>query len=124
MRVATIVDVDHSILWRAALLQAVSVAAVSVVLALALPHAFFERWGWLAGPAAWALCAAGTAGLLRLPLGPAMAGAGLAGLASLAVVMAGAHWPGAAVAVVLFALWCGWLAGHPRDAARPHTGRA
>ncbi len=48
---------DRSVLWRAALLQAVSVAAVAVVLAVALPRSFFEDWGWLAGPGAWAACA-------------------------------------------------------------------
>ena len=40
-------------LWRAALVQALAVAVLSVALAVALPHSFFEDWGWLAGPAAW-----------------------------------------------------------------------
>ena len=48
---------DRSILWRAAAVQAVSVAVLSVALAVALPHSFFEEWGWIAGPAAWMLCA-------------------------------------------------------------------
>ena len=43
---------DRSVLWRAAAVQALSVAVLSVVLALALPHSFFENWGWVAGPAA------------------------------------------------------------------------
>ena len=43
---------DRSVLWRAALVQSLSVAALSIALALALPHAFFEEWGWLAGPGA------------------------------------------------------------------------
>ena len=48
---------DRSVAWRSALLFAVALAVVAVVLALALPHSFFEDWGWLAGPAAWAACA-------------------------------------------------------------------
>ena len=101
---------DWSIFWRAAVLQAASVAAVSIALALALPDAFFERWGWLAGPGAWAVCAAISSTVLRLPLGWAMLGAMVAGLPSLLAVLAGVHWLGAAVAVAIFALWCGRLA--------------
>ena len=42
--------VDRSVLWRAALVQALAVAVLSIALAVALPHSFFEDWGWLAGP--------------------------------------------------------------------------
>ena len=55
--------------WRVAAVQLIAVAALSIVLAIALPHSFFEDWGWLAGPAAWLACAALTARLLGLPLG-------------------------------------------------------
>src|SRR3954465_11534210 len=58
---------DVPTLWRAALLQLAAVALLSIALALALPHSFFEDWGWIAGPAAWMLCAAFTA---RRPLPP------------------------------------------------------
>jgi hypothetical protein len=100
---------DLSILWRAALLQLVSVALLSLALGLALPESFFEDWGWIAGPAAWMLCAAFTARVLRLPPGPALLGAALAGLPSLLAVVLGIHWAGAALAVALFALWCARL---------------
>jgi hypothetical protein len=96
-------------LWRAALLQLAAVALVSLALGLALPKEFFEDWGWLSGPAAWMLCAAFTARVLRLPIGPALLGAVLAGLPSLLAVVAGVHWAGAVLAVGLFALWCAWL---------------
>ena len=36
---------DRSILWRAALAQVVAVAAVSLILAVTLPHSFFGRLG-------------------------------------------------------------------------------
>lgn len=97
---------DTGILWRAALLQLAAVAILSLALGLALPHSFFEDWGWLAGPGSWMLCAAFTARVLALPLGPALLGAVLAGLPSLLAVLVGLHWLGAVVAVALFALWC------------------
>lgn len=96
-------------LWRAALLQLAAVALLSLALGLALPEDFFEDWGWLAGPAAWLLCAAFTARVLGLPLGPALLGAVLAGLPSLLAVVVGLHWAGAVLAVGLFALWCARL---------------
>jgi hypothetical protein len=104
---------DVSTLWRAALVQLLAVAALSIALALALPHSFFEDWGWVAGPAAWLLCAAFTARVLRLPLGPTLLGAALAGLPSLLAVVIGVHWAGAVLAVALFALWCARLREGP-----------
>jgi hypothetical protein len=98
-------------LWRAAALQLAAVALLSLALGLALPKDFFEDWGWIAGPAAWMLCAVFTARVLRLPLGPALLGAALAGLPSLLAVAIGVHWAGAVLAVGLFALWCARLAG-------------
>jgi hypothetical protein len=95
--------------WRAAALQLAAVALLSLALGLALPEDFFEDWGWIAGPAAWMICAAFTARVLRLPLGPALAGAALAGLPSLLAVAVGIHWAGAVLAVGLFALWCALL---------------
>jgi len=102
------------VLWRAALLQAAGVALLSVVLALALPDGFFRDWGAVAGPAAWLLCAAATGALLRLPVTPVLAGAVLAGVPSALAVLVGVHWLGAAVAVVLFAMWCARVARDPR----------
>jgi hypothetical protein len=105
---------DTSILWRTALLQLAAVAVLSIVLGLALPHDFFVDWGWIAGPAAWMLCAAFTARVLSLPLVPTLTGAVLAGLPSLLAVLFDLHWLGAALAVGLFALWC---AREPRSGA-------
>lgn len=101
---------DVPTLWRAALLQLAAVALLSVALALALPHSFFEDWGWIAGPASWMLCAAFTARVLRLPLGATLLGALLAGLPSLLAVLVGLHWAGAVLAVAIFAVWCARLA--------------
>ena len=110
--------VDRTVATRAALLQGGSLAVLAVVLAIALPRSFFEDWGWAAGPGVWAVCATIAAMALRLPLVPVLAGAALAGLASLIGVLSGVHWAGAPLGILLFALWCGRLAadGRPRAA--------
>jgi hypothetical protein len=105
------------VLWRAAVVQAVAVAVLSLALGLALPHSFFEDWGWLAGPGAWALCALLTARVVGLPAVPTLIGAALAGLPSLVAVILGVHWLGAVLAIVLFALWCARTASDRRLAA-------
>jgi hypothetical protein len=114
---------DTAILWRAALLQLVAVAVLSLALGLALPHSFFEDWGWLAGPASWLLCAAFTARVLTLPIGPTMLGAVLAGLPSLLFVLIGLHWAGAIVAVGLFAAWCARLGPGASAPSSPAAAR-
>ena len=103
--------VSKGTFWRAAAVQVVAVAALSAVLGLALSHSFFEDWGWLVGPAAWLVCSALTALMLRLPAGPTLLGAILAGIPSAIAVLLDLHWLGAAVAVVLFAAWCARLPG-------------
>ena len=101
---------DRSVAWRSAVIFGVALAIAAVVLALALPRSFFEDWGWLAGPAAWVACAAFTGAVLRLPLVGVLLGAALAGVPSVVAVVLGAHWLGAALAVGVFAAWCGRLA--------------
>ncbi len=101
---------DRSIAWRAAAVQTVAVAVLSVALAVTLPHSFFDDWGWLAGPGAWAACSLLTAAALRLPIASTLLGAALAGVPSVVAVIVGAHWLGAAIAIACFAAWCGALA--------------
>jgi hypothetical protein len=105
---------DTSILWRSAVVQLVAVAVLSIILAVLLPHSFFDTWGWITGPVAWMLCAALTARVLDLPLWSTLLGALLTGIPSVICVLIGAHTVGEVIAVVLFALWCGRL---PRQRA-------
>jgi hypothetical protein len=100
---------DSAILWRVALVQAVAVAVLSLLLGLILSDGFFEDWGWLAGPAAWLLCAWFTARVVGLPIAPVVTRALAAGLVSLVFVLLGLHWLGAAVAVGVFAVLCAQL---------------
>jgi len=106
------------VFWRAALVQAIGVAVLSIALALTLSHDFFEDWGWLAGPGAWAVCALVTARVVGLPAVPTLVGAVLAGLPSLVAVIIGVHWLGAVLAIGLFAMWCARLARERGLAAR------
>ena len=100
---------DTSVLWRSALVQLVAVAVLSIILAILLPHSFFDTWGWVTGPVAWIACAALTARVLDLPLASTLVGALLAGIPSVICVIVGAHTVGEVIAIVLFALWCGRL---------------
>ncbi len=104
---------------RAALLQGVAVALIAVALGTTLSDAFFASWGAIAGPTVWAACALLTAAVLRLPALRVLAGAVLAGLASLVLMPLAGHWAPAPLALVLFAAWCGRLA-----ARRPGSTRA
>jgi hypothetical protein len=111
---------DRARAVKAALTQAAAVAVLSIALAIALPHSFFDDYGWIAGPAAWALCALVTARVLNLPPGWTLLGAAVAGLPSLVGVALGAHWLGAAIAIVLFGVWCGF-SRTGRDGSRSGT---
>jgi hypothetical protein len=105
--------VDGSVAWRAMLIMGVSVAGVALALGAALSRAFFEDYGWAAGPGAWAACALLCARVLGLPAVPVLLGAALAGLPGLAGVLLGVHWLGPPIGIVLFGLWCGRLASVP-----------
>jgi hypothetical protein len=101
---------DRSTAWRAVLLQGLTVAVIAVVLGTTVEDSFFADWGWLAGPGVWGACALVTAAVLRLPAMATVAGAALSGLPSLATVLAGVHWAGTPLALLLFGAWCGWIA--------------
>ncbi|HEY5142081.1 MAG TPA: hypothetical protein VII98_01145 [Solirubrobacteraceae bacterium] len=106
--------IDTHVALRAAIVQALAVAALAIVLALTLSHSFFKDYGFIAGPGAWMLCAAVTAAVLRLPMLLTLAGAALAGIPSAIATVIGIHWLGAALAVIVFALWCGGVAERRR----------
>src|SRR5690348_2742593 len=110
---------DGSIAWRAAMLQALLVAAAALLLGAALSREWFQSWGWLAGPGTWAVCAFLVAVLLGLRALPVLAGAAAAGIPSLVAVLLGVHWAGAPLAVALFALWCGRVAARRPPVAVP-----
>ena len=103
---------------KAGALQLVLVAALGAILGLSLPHGFFEDWGWLAGPAAWLICAAIAGRVLGLPIPMTLLGAVLSGIPSALATLTGLHWLGVVIAIVAFAAWCGWLGGRDRPRGR------
>ena len=107
---------DGRTMAKAFLVQVVLVAVVSVILALLLPHSFFENWGWLSGPVAWLACAWGTSLILNLPTGRTILGAILVGIPSILFVVLRLHWLGALVAAVLFGAWCAYRPAEPTPA--------
>jgi hypothetical protein len=100
---------DREILWRVAVVQTVSVATLSLFLALVFSHGFFEDWGWLIGPLSWLLCAWITARVVGLPEAAVLLRAIGAGVPSLLFVLLGLHWLGALVAAAILAAWCAQL---------------
>jgi hypothetical protein len=105
---------DRSVAWKAVVVQLVAVGVVSGVLALLLPHSFFEDWGWLSGPGAWVACSALTARVLSLPVVGALTGSIIVGIPAAIFVIIGVHWLGVIIAIVLFGVWCGRLAVDPQ----------
>lgn len=110
--------IDTNLGMRAALVQGAGVLVLGLATGLALSHHFFETWGWIVGPVAWMLAATVTALVLKLPLLATLLGAAAAGIPSAIATLLGLHWLGAALAIVLFALWCGGMG------ARGLTARA
>ena len=98
---------DRNLALRAAGVQLLAVAVLALATGLTLPHAFFEDWGWIVGPAAWMLAAAITARTLRLDLRHTLIGAALAGIPSGIATLIGLHWLGALFAIAVFGIWCG-----------------
>ena len=115
---------DRSIFWRSAAIQAAAVTVLSLTLGLALPHSFFEDWGWIAGPASWLLCAVITARVLRLPTERVLLAAVLAGIPSGVAVLLGVHWLGVVVAIGVFAALCAHAAADSDDARPAAAGGA
>jgi hypothetical protein len=107
-------DMDNAILWRVAVVQLLAVFVLSLVLAILLPHSFFDSWGWITGPIAWLLCAWLTARVVGLEVAPVLLRAVAAGVVSLIFVILGLHWLGALIAIGLFAALCARL---PRQLA-------
>ena len=101
-----------SMFWRALAVQAAAVIGLSLLLiALPLPESFFRDYGFVAGPGAWALCAAVTARVLRLPVLWVLGAALAAALVGTLLSLAGGHWPGVAGGLLAFGLGCAGYQG-------------
>jgi uncharacterized membrane protein len=98
--------VNTALLARAAGIQVLFVGVLFAVLALTVPHHFFDEHGAIVGPLAWIVCSLATGRLLRLSPArtvlAALAGGLVAGLVGVAVD----HVVSLPLAVVAFALVC------------------
>src|SRR5256885_12763683 len=115
--------VSSRLFWRAAVVQAVLVGALFAVLAIALPHSFFERWGIVVGPVAWIACAAASGAILRIPLPLAAMSAAAGGVAGALVGIATSHLISLPVAIAVFAASCaGYQSSTPASRSHSATG--
>jgi hypothetical protein len=99
--------IDRRLALKAGAVQLLAVGVVFALLAVSLPRSFFEDWGIVAGPAAWIVCAALTARILRLPVGHTLLVAAGAGLLGAAAGLGIGHNAGIVVAIGLFGLLAG-----------------
>lgn len=97
-------------------MQTATVGLLFLVLALALDEDFFEDYGWIVGPVAWAGCSLLTARILALPAGLVLFAALAGGVAGVLVGLVAGHVPGLAVSLLVFAASCGGYDAE-RDAA-------
>jgi hypothetical protein len=104
---ATSDRIDWRLALRAGVVQLLAVGVVFAVLAISLPHSFFEDWGVVAGPSAWIVCALVTARVLRLPFLRTLAVAAGTGLVAGGAGQLIGHEPGIVLGVLLFAVGCG-----------------
>ena len=107
---------DRRLFWRSLGVQAATVGVLFLVLALALDKDFFEDYGWVVGPVAWAACSLITARVLSLPAGLVLFAALAGGVAGFLVGLVAGHVPGLVVSLLGFAASCGGYDAE-RDAA-------
>lgn len=112
---------NRSILWRAALVQTLAVGVLFAVLALTLPHSFFEDWGALVGPAGWIAASLVTMRALLLSLQRVALASAVAGFTAALIGAIAAHAVSLPVAVIVFAVICAARPAPPPAAARART---
>lgn len=109
-----------SILPRAAGLQLLLVGVLFAILALTVPHGFFEDHGALVGPLAWIGCSLATGLILKLSLARIATAALLSGATAGLVGAAVEHVVSLPVAIAVFAAVCASEARPlARQAAKP-----
>ncbi len=103
---------NSRLFWRAALIQALLVAALfGILVALPLPDDFFKDFGIVAGPIAWIVCSLITGRILSLPLSLTAFAAAAGGVAGTLVGLVGSHFVAFPVAVAVFAASCAGYEG-------------
>jgi hypothetical protein len=104
---------------RAAGLQLLLVGVLFAVLALTVPHGFFEDNGAIVGPLAWIGCSLATGLILKISLVRTALAALLGGAVAGLVGMAVDHVVSLPVAIAVFAIVCATDLTLARQAAKP-----
>jgi hypothetical protein len=112
---------NTALLPRAAGIQLLLVGILFAVLALTVPHGFFEDHGAVVGPLAWVGCSLATGLILRLSIGRIALAALAGGLVAGGVGALVEHVVSLPVAIAVFALVC---AAEPRRAQPSAPERA
>ena len=97
---------NTALLARAAGIQVLLVGVLFAVLALTVPHHFFDQHGAVVGPLAWIGCSLATGRLLRLSPARTVFAALAGGLVAGVVGMAVDHVVSLPLAIVAFAFVC------------------
>jgi hypothetical protein len=98
--------VNTGLFWRALGVQTAAVGVLFAILVLALPHDFFDDFGFVVGPLAWIGCTLVTARVLSLPIPFALFAALAGGVAGTIVLVVANHWAGLVVMLLVFAASC------------------
>src|SRR4051812_11162042 len=113
--------VSSRLFWRAAAVQVALVGALFLVLAVALPHDFFEDWGIVVGPVAWIACSLGTGTILKLPLPLTALSAAAGGVAGAVVGLATSHLVSLPIAIAVFAASSAGYGQSSTPSSRSHS---
>ena len=99
---------NTGLFWRSLGVQAAAVALLyGILVALPLPHDFFDDYGWIVGPLAWIACSLVTARVLSLPVAYVLFSALAGGVAGTIVLLVVNHLAGLVAAALVFAASCG-----------------
>lgn len=111
---------DRSLLWRAALVQALAVGLLFALLVLApLPEGFFRDNGAAIGPAAWVLASLVAGRVLGLALRHTLLAALVGGLAAGALGALAGHTAGLVAGITVFAMAAAGFQGRWRNRTGP-----
>jgi len=110
--------VNSRLFWRAAAIQVALTGGLFVVLAVTVPHHFFDNWGIVVGPLIWVGCSLVTGRLIHLPLTFALFCAAAGGVAGTLAGLVFGHPVGIVAGVGVFAA-CASGYGRP-GSEEPH----
>ncbi len=111
--------VSSRLFWRVAAVQVALTGGLFGILAVTVPHHFFDNWGFVVGPLFWVACSLITGRVFSLPILFSLFCAAAGGVAGTLVGLALGHPVGIVAGVAVFAACAaGYDRGAP-DEAQP-----